>query len=361
MSEYRLPIPTAAPDNVVAKLPPVFRVQSISRLPLDNHCVLNRAGLFHERASLMVEWPSRKVDVRLGCGLPGVDSLARSACEPRRCGAHQPPGRARAPRGQPRSLPDDPDGLGERAHARPSRQRAVAAPASALPTFVSTPSSGTADGCIATLVGASSLKGHHSCVHGNLWHTLEVAEQALRMAQGQPLACPEVLLMAAPAARRGQGGRVPSRLQRSRADDRGKLVGHRNTIIEWIAAAIAHARIALPESHYLGLIHALTSARGAPDWLGLREPCTLDAVLLSAADRLSGQIELMARHSPAEAGVRAVSSASARAPLRGWGGFLKGESGKDSAARTYMKQASQRGLSAMWGRGEDRVVGQNGR
>ncbi len=35
MSEYRLPIPTAAPDNVVAKLPPVFRVQSISRLPLD--------------------------------------------------------------------------------------------------------------------------------------------------------------------------------------------------------------------------------------------------------------------------------------------------------------------------------------
>ena len=68
MSEYRLPIPTAAPDNALAKLPSVFRVQSISRLPLDNHCVLNRAGLFHERASLMVEWPSRKVDVRLGAG-----------------------------------------------------------------------------------------------------------------------------------------------------------------------------------------------------------------------------------------------------------------------------------------------------
>jgi 3'-5' exoribonuclease len=39
-----------------------------------------------------------------------------------------------------------------------------------------------------------------------------------------------------------------------------------------------------------------------PEWLGLREPCTLDAILLSAADRLSGQIELMARHSPAQAG-----------------------------------------------------------
>ena len=151
-------------------------------------------------------------------------------------------------------------------------------------------------------MGASSLKGHHSCVHGNLWHTLEVAEQALRMAQGQPLACPEVLLMAALLHDAGKADEYRLGYSGLELTTRGKLVGHRNTIIEWIAAAIAHARITLPESHYLGLIHALTSARGAPDWLGLREPCTLDAVLLSAADRLSGQIELMARHSPAESG-----------------------------------------------------------
>jgi integrase len=48
--------------------------------------------------------------------------------------------------------------------------------------------------------------------------------------------------------------------------------------------------------------------------------------------------------------IRAVSSASARVSLRGRGCFLKGESGKDSAARTCMKKASQRGLSAVWGR-----------
>ena len=68
MHEHHLPIPSAAPDNVVAKLPPVFRVQSISRLPLDDQYALNRAALFHEHASLMVEWPARKVDARLGAG-----------------------------------------------------------------------------------------------------------------------------------------------------------------------------------------------------------------------------------------------------------------------------------------------------
>ena len=68
MTEQHLPIPSAAPDNVVAKLPPIFRVESISRLPLDDHYALNRAVLIHERASLMVEWPSRKVDARLCVG-----------------------------------------------------------------------------------------------------------------------------------------------------------------------------------------------------------------------------------------------------------------------------------------------------
>ena len=301
MSEYRLPIPTAAPDNALAKLPSVFRVQSISRLPLDNHCVLNRAGLFHERASLMVEWPSRKVDVRLGAGcLVSIRWLGR----PVSLG-----GAVRISRlvvlGRPEASLD----LFQTIPTVWVKERTLVRRASALWQRLPAHFQHLFNAIFwdsrrlhRYLVGASSLKGHHSCVHGNLWHTLEVAEQALRMAQGQPLACPEVLLMAALLHDAGKADEYRLGYSGLELTTRGKLVGHRNTIIEWIAAAIAHARIALPESHYLGLIHALTSARGAPDWLGLREPCTLDAVLLSAADRLSGQIELMARHSPPEAG-----------------------------------------------------------
>jgi 3'-5' exoribonuclease len=60
--------------------------------------------------------------------------------------------------------------------------------------------------------------------------------------------------------------------------------------------------VILPEAHYLALLHAITAAKGAPDWLGLREPLSLDAHILSMVDRLSGQADLVARNAPARGG-----------------------------------------------------------
>lgn len=57
-------------------------------------------------------------------------------------------------------------------------------------------------------------------------------------------------------------------------------------------------RILMPESHYLGLVHALTSAKGAPDWVGVRESRSLEAMLLSTADRLSGHQYLVDQLAP---------------------------------------------------------------
>jgi 3'-5' exoribonuclease len=51
--------------------------------------------------------------------------------------------------------------------------------------------------------------------------------------------------------------------------------------------------VIVPEAHYLALLHAITAAKGAPDWLGLREPLSLDAHILSTVDRLSGQADLV--------------------------------------------------------------------
>ena len=50
------------------------------------------------------------------------------------------------------------------------------------------------------------------------------------------------------------------------------------------------------------LVNALTSAKGAPPWVGLREPQSAEAILLSAADRLSGCFDLIDRHAPKEPG-----------------------------------------------------------
>ena len=65
---------------------------------------------------------------------------------------------------------------------------------------------------------------------------------------------------------------------------------------------MAMYRVNLPEAQYLGLIHALTAAKGAPPWLGLREPRSLEATILSMADRLSGEVDLYGQLAPETAG-----------------------------------------------------------
>ena len=136
------------------------------------------------------------------------------------------------------------------------------------------------------LVGASP-EGHHSWVHGNPWHTLEVAEQALKMAQGQPLACPEVLLMAALLHDAGKADEYRLGLPGLELTTRGKLVGHRNTIIR-VDRRRHRPRAHRSPSPTTGLIHALTSARGAGLARSARALHARRGPAL-AADRLSGR------------------------------------------------------------------------
>ena len=58
-------VPSTSTDHVPDKLPPTLRVQSIERLPGQRGDTLNRATLFHESASISVEWLTRHTDIRL--------------------------------------------------------------------------------------------------------------------------------------------------------------------------------------------------------------------------------------------------------------------------------------------------------
>jgi len=82
----------------------------------------------------------------------------------------------------------------------------------------------------------------------------------------------------------------------------GALVGHRDRIQQWLAAAKAEHRVILPEAYWLSLIHALTATKGAAPYLGLREPKSIEAAILSSADRLSGDAELVGRLATAVGG-----------------------------------------------------------
>jgi len=138
----------------------------------------------------------------------------------------------------------------------------------------------------------ASMRDHHANLNGNLRHTVEVAEMVRLLASQYPQANLGISLTAALLHDAGKAAEYGTW---SNGDwcmtDRGKLVGHRHTVLEWIAVAMATNRIILPERHHLSLLHALTSAPNA-EWLGIRSPVTPEATLLSMADRLSGESAL---------------------------------------------------------------------
>ena len=145
-------------------------------------------------------------------------------------------------------------------------------------------------------MGPSSMSGHHNTDNGNLRHAVDVAKMmrencGVRQITNTPLAILSALLHDA-------GKADEYRLNPSgewKLSDRGRLLGHKVTVIEWIAGAMARYRIMLPISHYMALLHCLTASQNAPEWLGIRKPAMLEAMMLSNMDRLSGTGDLIER------------------------------------------------------------------
>lgn len=142
----------------------------------------------------------------------------------------------------------------------------------------------------------SSMIGHHSEPNGNLRHTVEVAEEMRELCSTRSYANQSLGLLAAllhdagkadEYVANGKGGWYMS--------ERGKLLGHKVSAVEWIVEAVTRWNIKLPHGHYESLLHIMTAVPHAPDWMGLRQPMTPESMLLSMADRLSGHDDLMAQ------------------------------------------------------------------
>lgn len=147
------------------------------------------------------------------------------------------------------------------------------------------------------VMGPSSLANHHNDLNGNFRHSIEVAEHALSLAATNKLASTPIVLLGALIhdAAKADEYRFDHARGCYEMTEQGILVGHRDRLQHWIAAAMAKHDIVLPELHCLGLLHTLTAAKGAPAHLGLREPLSIEATILSAADRVSGQTDLYSR------------------------------------------------------------------
>ncbi|QKV56124.1 MAG: metal-dependent phosphohydrolase [Dechloromonas sp.] len=284
-------------------MPTIFRLVSIARLPGPNgRGVTNEATLFHEQASLKVVWISQQVDCRLkrGCYvvLRGLDrkTLNNDRQQIKRLDRLDkalptvnpfetiPHGWVRD-----RSWVDRAASLWEQL-SRPFQHlvTAVLWDGSRLERF---------------LTGPAALHGYPPYPNGNLRHAVETAEQAMMLAKGMSDVCNSVLIAAAFLHDAGKADDF--RLTPERAgyefSERGRLVGYRHTILEWLAVARCKDGVIVPESQYLALVHALTATRGA-EHLGIRGPQIIEATILTVADQvtheaawMSGGMELSLR------------------------------------------------------------------
>jgi len=292
MTEQYVPVPRAADDSVPEKLPAVFRLQAIERLPFDRTCIQIRATLFHEKATIRVEWLSPHTDQRLMVGkLVAIRWFGRPVSAN---------GSIRIARLAVFDLPDRTINLFETIPRAWVKDRTLVKRAMALWSLLPLDFAHLFNAMLwesgrflRYLTGPSSLKGHHHDLGGNFRHSVEVAERALNLAKNDRCACSHILVLAALIHDAGKADEYRKKHDRLEMSDRGRLIGHRHTIIEWIAAAKAQYHIRIPEEEYLGLMHALTAAKAAPAWLGMREPQSLDATLLQVADSVSGKSSLV--------------------------------------------------------------------
>jgi len=294
-----IPPTEAANDPLPAALPSVMRIESIERTLDDNGTIRNRAVLVHQRCTVSVDWLTRQADPRLHRhGLATIRHAQTARCND---------GTLRIERLLPTDRPLPSFNLFDTVPHRWLADRELVARAGALWDALPRPLAHLVNAVFwdsrrfhRFVMGPSSLRDHHNDWNGNFRHSVEVAERARDMAQAIPLTNPALLIAAGLLhdAAKADEYRWDRDLEAFRLSERGELIGHRDTLIEWIAVARQTGQVVIGEDIYIELLHVINAARGAPAWLGLREPRCLEAEILSMADRLSGRGDIHARHAP---------------------------------------------------------------
>lgn len=277
-------------------LPSIFRLTSYSAQVIDHKHTECVATLFHEHASLKVKWTTARPDTRI------KPNLLVS----------------------PRWLATRP--VSEQGAIRISRLVLVECPVPMENLFDLVPTGWVGDRSLVKkgadllellprghrhlfnaifwegerfrrfCTGPSSMNGHHNGDNGNLAHAIDVAAMMREWCGRKDISSTPLGVLAGLLHDAGKADEYLLRSDGSwKLSDRGRLLGHKITNIEWIATAMARHRVILPKGHYEALLHCLTSSKGAPEWLGIRKPAMLEAIMLSDLDRLSGTEDLMVR------------------------------------------------------------------
>jgi 3'-5' exoribonuclease len=279
----------------LAMMPKVFRLTSIHHVPLNDKSTLCTATLYHDKAALKVSWIVNHPDIRLKSGalvsprwlghttseggMIKISRLVLMECpEPWENMFHT------VPHGWVKNR-DLVNQAAELVESLPRSYRflfnAIFWDGQRFKRFCTVP---------------SSMNGHHAEDNGNLRHAVEVAQMMQQFCQMRELSNEGLAILAGFLHDAGKADEYRlSPTGEWKLTDRGKLLGHKITVIEWIAEAKLKCKLMIPAEHYMALLHCLTCSAGAPEWLGIRKPAMIEAVLLSGMDRLSGTEDLMQR------------------------------------------------------------------
>ena len=283
-------------------MPPIFRVTSVNHRQ-EERCVRYTAHLYHDKASLKVEWTRSQPDTRL-----------RSFCLAsirwnQRTTSHD--GAVQISRLVLMEHPEPEENLFRMVPPGWVKDRALIQQATAMLEDLPRPYRYLFNAIFWNgerfrrfCMGPSSMHAHHNYDSGNLIHSIELA-QMMRVALHEP--DPRKEALATMVGLLHDAGKADEYHLSPKEDwtltDRGKLLGHQVTVVEWIA--VAHAKYPvhnLPREHYEALLHCLTCHAHAPEWLGIRKPRMREALLLSNFDQFTGQDELMRRCAPKDVG-----------------------------------------------------------
>jgi len=279
----------------LAMMPRIFRLTSMNHVQLNCKQTRCTASLFHNQASIKVSWMASQLDTRLKSGdLVSPRWLGNTTCE---AGTIRISRLILMERPEPwenlfNSIPygwvknrDLVKQAAELIEALPRPYRflfnAIFWDGQRFKRFCNLP---------------SSMNGHHAEDNGNLRHAMEVAKMMQQFCHEREITSEGLGILAGLLHDAGKADEY--RLSPSgdwKLTDRGKLLGHKITVIEWIAQARAKFNLLMPDEHYMALLHCMTCSAVAPDWLGIRKPAMLEAILLSNMDRLSGTEDLMQR------------------------------------------------------------------